>query len=164
MRSLLNFLPLKTKSFTLILPLTERKITMLSSILLSHSSSYLSLSQKSEGGKKAEFLFLKIKFLFKFQVVNIQCNIGFRSRIQWFIIYIKHPVLITSALLNTHHSFSLFPTYLLFIKPVCFLQLIVYKSRFVSYFFKSYGICLSLIDLFCLAPSMSLQMARFPPS
>ena len=46
------------------------------------------------------------KFLFKFQLVNIQCNTNFRYRIQWFITYIQDPVLIPSVLLNTHHLFN----------------------------------------------------------
>ena len=54
-------------------------------------------------GQKMYFFF---NFLFKFELVNIQYNIGFRSTIQWFITYIQHPVLITSALFNTHHPSS----------------------------------------------------------
>ena len=53
--------------------------------------------------------FFPLKFLFKLWLVNIQCNIGFQSRIQALITYTM-PSFITSALLNTHHPFSPLPT------------------------------------------------------
>ena len=36
-------------------------------------------------------------FKFKFKLVKIQCSLGFRSRTQWFISYIWHPVLIPKS-------------------------------------------------------------------
>ena len=47
------------------------------------------------------------QFLFKFQVVNIQYNISFRSTIQWLNTFGRHQVPIRiSALLNCHHLFN----------------------------------------------------------
>ena len=80
-----------------------------------------------------QILHLNVSKLFK--LVSIQCSIGFRNRTQWFITYIKHSVLIpTSALLNTHHSFSPPPNLPPLYQPsVCSLYLRV-----------SYGLPLSL--------------------
>ena len=48
------------------------------------------------------------KIFFILKLVNIQCSLGFRSRTQWFISYIWHPMLIPkSVLINAHYSFNL---------------------------------------------------------
>ena len=113
-------------------------------------------------------LLLFCLFYFKSSIVYIQCNISFRCTIQWFNTSIQHLVLITSALLNPHHLFLPSPTLLpsgnhQFVRHswVCFsicltLSLFLSLCSLVSLlkfhiWVKSYGICLSLIDLFCLA-------------
>lgn len=53
------------------------------------------------------------KFLFEFQLVNVQCNISFRCTIEWFNTSIHHSVLITTVALHPHLSFSPSPTKLL---------------------------------------------------
>ena len=50
---------------------------------------------------------LFFKFLFKFQLVSIQCNISFRCTIWWLNTSVQHPVLITNAFLNPHDVFKL---------------------------------------------------------
>ena len=47
------------------------------------------------------------------QLVNIQCNISFRCRIQWFNMSTQHPVGIARALLNPRHLLHPFLTPLL---------------------------------------------------
>ena len=70
---------------------------------------YKSFSEPEDWDIKLAFSFY-FKFLFKFWLVKINGKIGFRCRNQWFITYIQHPVLITSAFLNTLHPFSQAPT------------------------------------------------------
>ena len=103
-------------------------------------------------------------------LVNIQWNIGFKNRIQWFFTYIQHPVLITSALLNTHHPSRPSPAHLLpstlslfsIIKSLLWFvsfsslppaPLYVFICFFLKFhiWMKSYGICFSLVDSFSLA-------------
>ena len=123
------------------------------------------------------------KFLFKFQLANVQCNTTFRCTMKLFINSVLHPVLIiTSALLNPSHLFhpsshtSSLVTISLFsiVKSLCLglppslslsplLFLLFLKFHI---WVKSYGICLSFTDLFhiaqySLALSTLSQMARF---
>ena len=85
-------------------------------------------SQEMNMLKCGQILFFPSKNLFKFKWVNIECNIGFRSRIPWFITCVKHPVLIpTNALLNARHPFSPSPPPLTS-PPATFSLFSIFKS------------------------------------
>ena len=62
-------------------------------------------------------------------LVIIQCDICFRSRIQWFITYMQHLGLITSALIPITHLAHLSPTFL-HQPSVCSLSLRVFCGLF----------------------------------
>ena len=114
-------------------------------------------------------------FYFNSSIVNIQCYIGFRPMIQWFNNSIHHPVLImTNAFLNPLHLFypptpisplvtislfsiikSLFDGWSPFFPFVCFLNS-TYEWNYMVFLFLLFPLA-----LYSLAPSMSLQIARF---
>ena len=79
-------------------------------ILYAHHCCNTNRHGKTPNLLKYEVNFFCSKFLFKFKLVDIQYDIGFRRRTQWFITYIQHPVFNpTGTILKAHHPFRPFP-------------------------------------------------------